>query len=139
MGVGRGGRLKRSYSSSAFISTLHARRFSVPVSPEKKYVIPAKQTARRFSAQYTPQIQKDYLKQVAEADVTPTGTLICHRLIALLICVLILGAGVVVRLFVVVPYEEKPVCIPVPETGSWYPILPANGTLPWCSNFTINA
>lgn len=79
---------------------------------------------------------QDFLKQVEEAEKDTPGSLVCRRFIALLVCIMILGAGILVRLFVHVPYDQKPLCIPYPSQGNTtglLPILPENTTLPWCN------
>ena len=120
--------MKRRYSSSRLITAMHGRRFSAPHLSEKRYSFPDEN--RRYSGRYSVSIEPEVLVHLAEKPPLSGCQLFWRRGLALLLCGAVLGIGVLVRIFIQMPYT---MCLAAFPNGT-YPVL--NDTLPHC-NYNI--
>lgn len=89
------------YYSSNVVNVMHGRRFSVAHDPVRKFSVPSKE--RRFSGQYTPQIQEDIITKLETQKAESTTKLVLMRGLVVLVLIGILAVGILIRLTVHIP------------------------------------
>lgn len=88
--------MRRSYSGSPIIDTIHGRRFSTPAQPSAKILLPDKK--RRYSTRHIPQIQEHILEKLTEKNTNSLTFLLGKRVLALVVCLGVFLIGLLVRL-----------------------------------------